>query len=228
MKKIGGGDGAISKQSIATTMEEANRNLTAIQNILVEKLNSALERKNISFTRDFLIAICRATGWNFKRALKIATKYQKFYKSEVKGISSFLLISIRFDLILFLFFWFGYSLKAILQAEKLLIDDVEKMVLDGVLLVHPMLLTCSGMPVMFMRPARFFPSKMLTSDVIKLLAYMTQRLTEDVKSIDGFTFVADLRDWTMQNFSQVKSFLSLNSFSSSPFGFEIVCVSMFL
>jgi hypothetical protein len=59
------------------------------------------------------------------------------------------------------------------------------------------------MRVMFMRPALYFPSRMLTSDVIKLLAYMTQRLLEDVRvQYEGFTFVADLQVWKMQNFSQ--------------------------
>ena len=90
-----------------------------------------------------------------------------------------------------------------MRAPYLLISDVEKMVLDGVLIVHPRLVTTTGRSVMFMRPAAYFPSKTPTSDFIKLLAYMTQRMTEDTSAqVEGFTFVADLLNWKMQNFSQ--------------------------
>merc|ERR1711916_423280 len=100
----------------------------------------------------------------------------------------------------------NYYVRTVKEAT-LKIADVEKMVLDGILLVHPKLVTVEGRRCMFMRPSRFFPSKMKTQDVINLLQYMTQRLTEDIRTqFTGFTFVADLGNWKMANFSQSYAF----------------------
>merc|ERR1711916_199551 len=100
----------------------------------------------------------------------------------------------------------NYYVRTVKEAT-LKIADVEKMVLDGILLVDPRLVTVEGRRCMFMRPARFFPSKMKTSDVINLLHYMTMRLTEGIRTqFTGFTFVADLGDWKMANFSQGYAF----------------------
>jgi hypothetical protein len=86
-------------------------------------------------------------------------------------------------------------------AKRIVIADVEKMVLDGVLIVHEQLVSTAGLRVMLMRPAKYWPSKTPTSDVIKLLAYMTQRLVEDVGcQVNGFTFVADLISWKMEKY----------------------------
>lgn len=93
------------------------------------------------------------------------------------------------------------------QGGFIRVVEVEKMVTDGILIVHPRLVTTTGKRVMFMRPGRFYPSYMQTSDVIRLLQYMTQRLVEDPNAQqDGFTFVADLGGWTMSNFSRGYAF----------------------
>lgn len=96
----------------------------------------------------------------------------------------------------------AYHAKEIKQ-NVISIANVEAMVLDGILIVHPQLVSLTGHRIMYMRPARFFPSTMRTSDVILLLHYMTQRLVEDPQSqMQGFVFMADLNNWTMKNFSR--------------------------
>ncbi len=158
--------------SVYESEAEANEKLTPTQMGIITAVNGALEQKRILFTFEFLCAGARAAEFKAKRAIKILSAYHNYYKKEVNG-------------------------------PRILISDVESMVLDGVLLVHPKLVSTAGLRVMLMRPARYFPSKTPTSDVIKLLSYMTQRLVEDVGAqINGFTFVADLGTWKMENFSR--------------------------
>ncbi len=163
---------SVAVHAVPVSMSAANNLFTPAQKAQVEALNSQLEKLRIYFTREFICTCLRAADFVSKRAFKILKSYSDYYTRELK-------------------------------AQSISIAEVESLVLEGVLLVHPQLMSTAGRRVMFMRPARYFPSKVPTSAVIKLLVYMTQRLTEDISAqVNGFTFVADLHSWGMQNFSQ--------------------------
>ena len=162
--------------TIPETMEEAMAQISPSQQQVMDIVKTALESDGIFYSVEFLATAMRAADWSAKRGQKILRKHHSYYRRQAKK-------------------------------DVLRIADVEEMVMGGILLVDPRLKTVSGRRCMFMRPARFFPSKMKTSKVIALLQYMTARLTEDITTQHtGFTFVADLGNWKMTNFSQSYAF----------------------
>lgn len=64
-------------------------------------------------------------------------------------------------------------------------------------------LDVDGRPVLLMRPARFRPASMHTSDAIKLLVYLVGCLLEDVRAqFLGYTLLCDFHHVSMANISR--------------------------
>jgi hypothetical protein len=60
----------------------------------------------------------------------------------------------------------------------------------------------SQSPVFYMRPSRYYPKKTPTSTVIDNLVYvMNTYAMKDPENKKGVTFIANMNDWTMANFS---------------------------
>lgn len=66
----------------------------------------------------------------------------------------------------------------------------------------PGLKSVDGHGVFYMKPARYFPSKTPTQDIIDNLAYCMNTMCEAEKeSSEGIAFLANLDEWNMSNFS---------------------------
>eukprot|EP00188_Purpureofilum_apyrenoidigerum_P000021 Plantae.Rhodophyta-Purpureofilum_apyrenoidigerum.ctg10102.p1 GENE.Plantae.Rhodophyta-Purpureofilum_apyrenoidigerum.ctg10102~~Plantae.Rhodophyta-Purpureofilum_apyrenoidigerum.ctg10102.p1 ORF type:complete len:355 (+),score=35.19 Plantae.Rhodophyta-Purpureofilum_apyrenoidigerum.ctg10102:58-1065(+) len=59
-----------------------------------------------------------------------------------------------------------------------------------------------GRRILYMRPAKFYPGTMVTSQLIEAMYYMLDVVHEDERTQqEGFTFVADMKNWDWNNFS---------------------------
>ena len=82
--------------------------------------------------------------------------------------------------------------------------DLEKQLKSKTLFPIPGLKTLNGgHDVFYMRPARYFPSKTPTKDIVDNLGYcMTSMQDGNEKNTrEGIGFVANMDDWAMKNFS---------------------------
>lgn len=79
---------------------------------------------------------------------------------------------------------------------------MEEQLLSKTLFPVPGLKTSEGHDVFFMRPARYFPSKTTTEEIIDNLAYCMNTMCEKEKAAtEGIGFMAYMNDWKMSNFS---------------------------
>ncbi|KAA8495108.1 Tyrosine-protein phosphatase non-receptor type 9 [Porphyridium purpureum] len=114
----------------------------------------------------------RNRNWHVRPALALLKQYSKWYA--------------RFDL----------------TPTLLTVDRVENMLLQNVIMSPPGMRTRKGNRIMFMRPGLYFPKTMDLTLLMEASAYIYERVcTEEEIQQTGFTFVADMRDWTWDNFS---------------------------
>jgi hypothetical protein len=84
----------------------------------------------------------------------------------------------------------------------------------------------SQSPIFCMRPSRYSPKKAPTSTIIDNLVYvMNTYATKDPENKKGMTFIANMNDWTMANFSTDYCFKFMQCLQGRSFPAE---VSLFL
>ncbi|KAA8495107.1 Alpha-tocopherol transfer protein-like [Porphyridium purpureum] len=114
----------------------------------------------------------RNRNWQVRPALALLKQYSKWYA--------------RFDL----------------TPTLLTVDRVKNMLLEALIMSPPDMRTRKGNRIMFMRPGRYFPKTMDLTLLMEASAYIYERVcAEEEIQQTGFTFMADMRDWTWDNFS---------------------------
>lgn len=79
---------------------------------------------------------------------------------------------------------------------------MEQQLRSKTLFVVPGLQSNEGHDVFYMRPGRYFPKETSTQTIIDNLAYCMQTMVEKERACtEGIAFVANMKDWTMGNFS---------------------------
>lgn len=85
---------------------------------------------------------------------------------------------------------------------RLTCEALEAQLRTKTIFIPPGLQSREGYEVFYMRPSRYFPKQMKTSDVIDNLAYIMQVMLERERSSkEGIAFLANMADWEMANFS---------------------------
>ena len=85
---------------------------------------------------------------------------------------------------------------------ELTVASMEGQLRSKTLFVVPGLQSSEGHDVFYMRPGRYFPKETSTQSIIDNLAYCMQTMVEKEKACtEGIAFVANMKDWTMGNFS---------------------------
>jgi len=82
-------------------------------------------------------------------------------------------------------------------------ESMEKQLLTKTLFVLPDLKSIDGHDVFYMKPARFWPSKTSTTEIIDNLVYCMQSMVETKQKSceEGIAFLANMDAWSFSNFS---------------------------
>lgn len=79
---------------------------------------------------------------------------------------------------------------------------LEKQLRTNTLFPVPGLLTKEGLECFYMRPSRYFPHETPYTDIIDNLVYVIEHMEEkEFDDTEGVAFIANMADWTMENFS---------------------------
>jgi len=74
--------------------------------------------------------------------------------------------------------------------------------LESEVLLFPKALDKQGRTIMYMVPGRYFPNKTPVDELMRLLVYLLERAIDSEQTQkEGFTFVANMKDWGWSNFS---------------------------
>jgi len=82
-------------------------------------------------------------------------------------------------------------------------DSLESQLRSQTLFVLPEVQSIDGHDVFYMKPARYFPKKTSTAQIIDNLVYCMQTMAETKEKSDaeGIAFLANMDDWSFTNFS---------------------------